>query len=144
MQLVSLYLWSKALHIIFMVTWFAGLFYLPRLFIYHTEAEDKLSRDRFLLMEKRLFAIMTIGAALTFVFGIALIFINRGLEYQMWFQLKLLLIVGLIFFHIKCWKWIEKLKNGYQSKETKFLRIFNEIPVFFLVIIVLLAILKPI
>ena len=144
MQLVSLYLWSKALHIIFMVTWFAGLFYLPRLFIYHTEAEDKLSRDRFLLMEKRLFAIMTIGAALTFVFGIALIFINRGLEYQMWFQLKLLLIVGLIFFHIKCWKWIEKLKNGYQSKETKFLRIFNEIPVFFLIIIVLLAILKPI
>ena len=144
MQLVSLYLWSKALHIIFMVTWFAGLFYLPRLFIYHTEAEDKLSRDRFLLMEKRLFAIMTIGAALTFVFGIALLFINRGLEHQMWFQLKLLLIVGLIFFHIKCWKWIEKLKNGYQSKETKFLRMFNEIPVFFLIIIVLLAILKPI
>jgi len=143
MEMASLYLWSKALHIIFMVTWFAGLFYLPRLFIYHTEAEDKLSRDRFHLMEKRLFAIMTIGAGLTFVFGVALIFINRGLEHQMWFQLKLLLIFGLTLFHLKCWKWIEKLKNGYQSNETKLLRIFNEIPVFFLVTIVLLAILKP-
>ena len=65
MQISSAYLWFKALHIAFMVTWFAGLFYLPRLFIYHAEAADDISRERFNVMERRLFIIMTIGAVLT-------------------------------------------------------------------------------
>ena len=69
MQISSAYLWFKALHIAFMVTWFAGLFYLPRLFIYHAEATDDISRERFNVMERRLFIIMTIGAALTAIFG---------------------------------------------------------------------------
>ena len=101
MQIAHLYLWSKALHIIFMVTWFAGLFYLPRLFIYHAEADDQISRNRFHIMEKRLFVIMSIGALLTLIFGLILIYINTGIEIQLWFQIKLFLILGLILFHLK-------------------------------------------
>ena len=143
MQIASLYLWSKAFHLIFMVTWFAGLFYLPRLFIYHAEADYQLSRNRFHLMEKRLFIIMTIGACLTVIFGLILIYINTGIERQIWFQMKFILIIGLIFFHLKCWYWINKLYNGFKTKNTKNLRLFNEIPVFFLLSIVILTILKP-
>jgi len=143
MQIASLYLWSKAFHLIFMVTWFAGLFYLPRLFIYHAEADDQLSRDRFHLMEKRLFIIMTIGAVLTIIFGLILIYVITGIERQVWFQMKFILIIGLIFFHLKCWCWIKKLRDGFITKNTNKLRLFNEIPVFFLISIVILAILKP-
>ena len=143
MQIAHLYLWSKALHIIFMVTWFAGLFYLPRLFIYHAEADDQISRNRFHIMEKRLFVIMSIGALLTLIFGLILIYINTGIEIQLWFQIKLFLILGLILFHLKCWKCIDKLHDGYKTKHTRNLRLFNEIPVFFLFSIIILAILKP-
>lgn len=143
MQIAALYLWSKAFHLIFMVTWFAGLFYLPRLFIYHAEADDKLSRNRFHLMEKRLFIIMTIGAILTIIFGFILIIINTGIERQIWFQIKFILIIGLIIFHLRCWYWIKKLHDGFATKNTNKLRLFNEIPVLFLISIVILAILKP-
>ena len=101
MQLSTLYLWLKALHVAFMVTWFAGLFYLPRLFIYHSEATDDISRDRFTTMERRLFIIMTIGAVLTALFGFALIFFNQALLNQGWFQAKLLLLVGMVVFILK-------------------------------------------
>ena len=143
MQIASFYLWLKAFHLIFMVTWFAGLFYLPRLFIYHAEADDQLSRDRFHLMEKRLFIIMTIGAVLTIIFGLILIYVITGIERQVWFQMKFILIIGLIFFHLKCWCWIKKLRAGFITKNTNKLRLFNEMPVFFLISIVILAILKP-
>ena len=86
MPLSALYLWLKALHIAFMVTWFAGLFYLPRLFIYHSEAADDTARSRFTVMERRLFIIMTIGAVLTALFGFALLYYNQALLAQGWFQ----------------------------------------------------------
>lgn len=143
MQMAAYYLWIKALHVAFMVTWFAGLFYLPRLFIYHAEAEDSLSRTRFTLMERRLFGIMTIGAALTLVFGLALIWLNPGLLKQAWFHAKLGLLIGLVVFHMACRTWIKKLAGGYTSSSTKNLRWFNEIPIVFLLGIIGLAILKP-
>ena len=143
MQLAAYYLWFKAIHVAFMVTWFAGLFYLPRLFIYHAEAEDELSRTRFTLMERRLFAIMTIGAGLTLVFGLLMIWLNPTLMKQGWFHAKLGLLVGLTVFHLACQRWIRKLADGYTSQNTKNLRWFNEIPVVFLLGIVGLAILKP-
>jgi len=96
MSSAALYPWLKALHVAFMVTWFAGLFYLPRLFIYHAEADDETGRARFAVMERRLYAIMTLGAALTIAFGVSLLWINRGLLEAGWFQLKLLLLAGLI------------------------------------------------
>ena len=86
MPLSTLYLWLKALHIAFMVTWFAGLFYLPRLFIYHSEAAEDTARSRFGVMERRLFIIMTIGAVLTAVFGLFLLWINPALLRLGWFQ----------------------------------------------------------
>ena len=93
MQIAGFYLSLKALHIAFMVTWFAGLFYLPRLFIYHVESTDQLSLDRFVVMERRLYIIMTIGAVLTAVFGFIMLWSNPVLLSQAWFQLKLLLLV---------------------------------------------------
>ena len=143
MQLAAYYLWFKAIHVAFMVTWFAGLFYLPRLFIYHAEAEDEPSRARFTLMERRLFAIMSIGAILTLLFGVLMIWLNPALMKQGWFHAKLGLLVGLTVFHLACQRWIRKLADGYRSRNTKNLRWFNEIPVVFLLGIVGLAILKP-
>lgn len=104
--LAPYYLILKSLHVIFMVTWFAGLFYLPRLFIYHSEAGDEPSRDRFEIMERRLFGIMTIGAALTALFGIVLLGINHALIVHGWFQLKLALLAGLAVYHYRCYLWL--------------------------------------
>jgi putative membrane protein len=137
------YLWFKALHIAFMVTWFAGLFYLPRLFIYHSEASDELSRDRFIVMERRLYIIMTMGAVLTAIFGSILLWINQALLQQGWFHAKLLLLAGMLAYHLRCLRWIARLRSGHIPDDTKWLRWFNEIPVFFLLGIVCLAVVKP-
>ena len=143
MQLASGYLWWKALHIAFMVTWFAGLFYLPRLFIYHAESSNSDDRIRFALMERRLFIIMTIGAILTAVFGFLMLVINQTLLFQYWFQVKLVLLVGMVIFHIRCRRWISVLEDRRLPKNTKWLRWFNEIPIIFLLTIICLAIIKP-
>jgi len=143
MNILSFQLWFKALHIAFMVTWFAGLFYLPRLFIYHTEAIDPLSRQRFTLMERRLFVIMTIGAIMTMVFGILLFAINPSLLSQTWFQLKLVFLTAMVIYHWHCRQWIISLESTTETQESRKLRWFNEIPVIFLLAITLLAVLKP-
>ncbi len=143
MQLSAWYLWLKAFHVAFMVTWFAGLFYLPRLFIYHTEAQDEVGRARFGIMERRLFIIMTIGAVLTALFGVALMTINRGLLAQDWFLVKLVLLAGLVIYHVRCLHWIKRLKAGSLPDNTKWLRWFNEVPTIFLLTIVGLAVAKP-
>jgi putative membrane protein len=137
------YLWLKALHIAFMVTWFAGLFYLPRLFIYHSQTEDRTSLDRFNVMERRLFAIMSIGAALTAVFGLLLLWVNSALLGQLWFQLKLGLLTAMFVYHWRCHHWISLLRENPASANTKWLRWFNEIPVIFLLGIICLAVIKP-
>jgi len=132
----------KGLHIVFMVTWFAGLFYLPRLFIYHAgEREDTAASTRFQVMETRLFAIMTIGAVLTAAFGLLLLALNPALLERPWFRLKALLLAGPVFYHYRCWLWIGRLSRG-EPAGSRWLRWYNEIPAFFLVAIVLLAVLK--
>ncbi|HZW58992.1 MAG TPA: CopD family protein [Woeseiaceae bacterium] len=143
MSSAALYPWLKALHVAFMVTWFAGLFYLPRLFIYHAEADDETGRARFAVMERRLYAIMTLGAALTIAFGVSLLWINRGLLEAGWFQLKLLLLAGLIVYHLRCRLWIGRLARAEYPAATNWLRWFNEVPVFFLLGIICLAVAKP-
>ena len=143
MQLSAGYLWIKALHIAFMVTWFAGLFYLPRLFIYHAEAGDDESRTRFNTMQRRLFVIMTIGAVLTTVFGLALLWINPALLTMGWFEVKLVLVVALVIYHLRCLQWIKRLKAGRIPTDTKWLRWFNEVPTIFLLAIIILAVVKP-
>ena len=133
----------KALHIAFMVTWFAGLFYLPRLFIYHAEAADEVSRDRFCVMERRLYGIMTIGAVMTAVFGFLLIAVNSALLAATWFKLKLAMLVLMFIYHLRCKHWMKQLAGGYTTSNTRGLRWFNEIPAAFLLIVIFLAVVKP-
>ncbi len=132
----------KTLHIIFMVTWFAGLFYLPRLYVYHAQAEDQISKDRFKIMEKKLFwGIMTPGAVLTVLFGVLLI------EYHVmsyWLKMKILLVFVLALYHVWCGVLLEKFKTDSNSHSHVWYRIFNEVPVIFLVLIVALVVYKPI
>jgi putative membrane protein len=138
-------LWIKALHVIFMVTWFAGLFYLPRLFVYHADSTDETSHARFLIMERKLFAIMTIGAVLTAVFGIWLLMDYAWAVYGKsgWLITKLLLVGGLIVFHIYCRKLMQDFRSGCATRSHVFYRWINEIPALLLVAIVLLAVVKP-
>ena len=134
-------LWYKSLHLIFMVTWFAGLFYLPRLFVYHSMAEDEISRDRFKIMERKLFwGIMTPGAILTILFGTLLI-PSYGLPD--WLKIKLFLIFLLIIYHVWCGILMYKFKAGENTHGHVWYRVFNEVPVILLVFIILLAVFKP-
>lgn len=135
-------LWLKALHIIFMVTWFAGLFYLPRLFIYHVEASDQTSLDRFVIMERRLFGIMTLGGLLMAVFGVAQIVLVPGYLSLAWMHIKLTLVALLVGYHVWCLGHMRALRDGRNTHSSRWFRIFNEVPALGLVAIVLLAVLK--
>ncbi len=139
-------LWLKGLHIVFMVTWFAGLFYLPRLFVYHAMCEDEAGRERFKVMERKLFyAITTPGAVLTTVSGVWLLIAYAWQAYQHmgWLHLKLVLVVLLIVYHVICGKLVADFKHARNRHGHVFYRWFNEVPVLFLLAIVLLAVVKP-
>ena len=137
-------LWLKALHLSFMVTWFAGLFYLPRLFVYHAMSEDQASIDRFKIMERKLFfGIMTPGLILTLVFGIWMLLPGHYLD-QLWIQIKLGLIAVLIIYHIHCGKLLLDFKHDRNTHSHVYYRWYNEIPVVFLFAIIFLAVLRPV
>ena len=139
-----MYEWIKALHIIFMVTWFAGLFYLPRLFVYHATPEHSSSFELFKVMEKRLFGIMTIGMMLTLVFGIILLFMGKGVLFSSdWFQLKLALLLLLFGYHHACFKLMVKFRRDANTHDHKWYRWFNEVPALLLILIVIFAVVKP-
>lgn len=137
--------WIKALHIIFLVTWFAGLFYLPRLFVYHTDCTDDIGHARFLVMERKLFAIMTIGAVLTAAFGIWMLAGYAWTAYQRtgWLMTKLVLVGLLIIYHISCAFVIRDFRDNRNRHTHVYYRWYNEIPALFLVVIVTLAVVKP-
>jgi putative membrane protein len=135
--------WIKAWHVIFMVTWFAGLFYLPRLFVYHASTTDGAGLERFCVMERRLFALMTIGAVLTAVFGIWLIARNPALLDAGWMLAKLALVAVLIAYHAWCWRLLQRFAAGRNPHGERWYRWFNEIPSLLLIGIVLLAVLRP-
>ncbi len=139
-------LWAKALHLIFMVTWFAGLFYLPRLFIYHSISEDEISIKRFKLMERKLFfGIMTPGAILTIIFGFLTLFASDlGAYAEMsWLHIKLSLIFVLVIYHIYCGKLLLDFKHDRNNHGRTFYRWLNEFPVLLLVVIIILAVVRP-
>ena len=138
-------LWVKGLHVIFMVTWFAGLFYLPRLFVYHADAQDSVSHDRFLVMERKLFAIMTIGAVLTAIFGLWMLvdYAWTAWSGSIWLWAKLILVAGLIAYHLYCLKIVREFRAGTARHSHVFYRWINEIPALLLIAIVLLAVVKP-
>ena len=139
-------LWYKALHLIFMVTWFSGLFYLPRLFVYHAMSDDEISIDRFKIMEKKLFyGIATPGGLLTIIFGFCLLVSNGITSYngQLWLSLKMILIAVLVLYHIYCFSLLQDFKYDRNKHTHIWYRWFNEVPVLILVGIVLLAVIKP-
>ncbi|GMR08402.1 MAG: CopD family protein [Gammaproteobacteria bacterium] len=138
-------MWLKAWHVIFMVTWFAGLFYLPRLFVYHVDCKDTEGSERFKVMERKLFIIMTIGGVLTVVFG-AWMLVDYAWETfkdSGWLKTKLLLVAGLIGFHVYCYKLLKDFRHNRNTHSHKFYRWINEIPVIALIGIILLAVVKP-
>lgn len=136
-------LWLKAFHIVFIVTWFAGLFYLPRLYVYHADTQDAVSIARFKVMERRLFAIMTLGALLAAVFGLSMIVAAPGLLDFGWLHLKLVLVVALIAYHVWCQRLLIAFRDDRNTRSAGWFRAFNEIPSLLLIAIVLLAVLKP-
>ncbi len=136
-------LWIKSLHIIAMVTWFAGLFYLPRLFVYHSMATDQIGIERFKIMERKLYVgIMTPGAVLTIVFGLWL-WLGFGITGG-WLHAKLALVAVLVAHHLWLGKLMRDLRDGRNPRRHTFYRWINEIPALpALVGIVLLVVLKP-
>ncbi|WP_422132631.1 protoporphyrinogen oxidase HemJ [Endozoicomonas sp. ALD040] len=138
-------LWVKAFHIIAMVCWFAALFYLPRLFVYHAMSEDQVSNERFKIMERKLYRGIALPSMIaTLVLGIWLLRFNPS--YYMssgWMHAKLALVVLLIGYHHMCGAFLKKFANDANTKSDKFYRIFNEVPVLLLVAIVILVVVRP-
>ncbi len=135
-------LWIKAFHIIFMVTWFAGLFYLPRLFVYHAMATDTTGSERFKVMERKLFfGIMTPGGVLTVISG-AWLWLGYGIGGG-WLHAKLALVAVLIAYHVYCGKLMMDFKHDSNRYGHVYYRWLNELPTIFLVAIVILVVVKP-
>lgn len=136
-------LWLKAFHVVFVVTWFAGLFYLPRLFIYHAAATDEISRARFVVMERRLFVMTTIGGGFTLLFGMLMIGLAPGYLLQGWLHIKLTLVLALIGYQVWCLQLMHALRDGRSGHSDRWYRYFNEVPGLLLIGIVILAVVKP-
>jgi putative membrane protein len=139
-------LWVKALHVIFMVTWFAGLFYLPRLFVYHAQATDAASLERFKIMERKLFfGIATPGGVLTTIFGLWLLF-AYGWEqnkHMKWLHIKLTCVVLLVVYHVWCAFLMRDFKHDRNKHSHVWYRWFNEFPTLLLFVIIVMVIVRP-
>ena len=138
-------LWVKALHVIFVVAWYAGLLYLPRLFVYHAQTGDEAGDERFRIMERKLFAIMTVGGVGALAFGLWLVadyawaaFASSG-----WFRVKLVLVAGLVLYHAWCGTLVADFAAGRNRHGHRFYRLVNEVPAVILVAVVILAVVKP-
>ena len=136
-------LWLKAFHIVFVVTWFAGLFYLPRLYVYHSTTHDHEGSERFKVMEKRLFSMMTIGAILTAVFGVSMIVVTPAYMEFGWLHAKLTLVIGLLIYHFWCYRLLIAFREDRNRHSQRWYRLFNEVPTLFLIAIVILVVVKP-
>jgi putative membrane protein len=136
-------LWLKALHVVFVVTWFAGLFYLPRLFVYHVAATDAPGVARFIVMERRLFFLMSLGALLAVSFGIVMIVAAPAYLAFGWMRAKLLLVALLVAYHGACLRQMRALRSRPARHSQRWYRWFNEVPGLLLLTIVILAVVKP-
>lgn len=139
------FLWFKAWHVISLVCWFAAIFYLPRLFVYHAMSADKISQERFALMESKLYrGIMTPAMIATWIFGLCMLLPNwDSYKTQVWLHIKLACVIALTVYHIACGRFRLKLIDNPNYKTHVFWRWFNEVPVFILVAVVILVIVKP-
>ena len=144
---MNIYLLFKSLHIISVISWMAGLLYLPRIFVYHVENKEKKEvTDIFEVMEKRLFSYIMLPAMIfTWIFGLILVYLN-GIEIfsQLWMQIKIVLVILLSAYNDYLGKCLVSLKNNSNARSSKFFRIINEVPTIILIFIVFLVIFKPI
>lgn len=143
-----LILWLKAFHVVAVVTWFAGLFYLPRLLVYHAQAAESPVRERFKIMERRLLVMTHIGGALTIALGMATLgawqhAVPGYFAQAHWLQLKLILVLALIVYHGLLIRLVRAFAGDACRWTPRALRIFNEIPALLLIAIVVLAVVKP-
>lgn len=140
-----LFLWLKAFHIIAVITWMAGIFYLPRLFVYHADAQDEVSRERFKIMERKLYrGIMNPSMMIAVALGIWMIVLNH--DYYMsqgWMHAKLTLAVLMIAYHVYCGRLLRVFRDDKNQRSHVFYRWFNEVPVFLLLGIVILVVVRP-
>jgi putative membrane protein len=138
--------WVRAFHIIAMVAWFSGLFYLPRLYVYHSVAQDTISLKRFQVMERRLYwGIITPAAILTIGFGFCLLTANWAYyQTQVWMHAKLFLVIFLVVYQVFCGIWMKQFQRNENTHSEKFYRIANEVPTLFLLVIVILVVVRPI
>jgi protoporphyrinogen IX oxidase len=134
-------LWVKAFHVIFVTSWFAGLFYLPRLFVNHAMVRDEATLERLCLMEHKLYKFMLPLAVLALSFGIWL-WLGFGIT-GAWLQAKLLLVAGLVVYHLYCGKLMSDFRAGNNTHSHIWYRWFNEIPVIVLLLVVILVVVKP-
>ena len=140
-----MYLWIKAFHIISVITWMAGIFYLPRLFVYHVTAKDDVSNERFKMMEDKLYRlIMTPSMIVAVGLGVWMLTIAwSGLQASLWLWIKIALVALLVIFHLSCGQMIRAFAEDRQLRTERFFRIYNELPVLVLVPVVILAVVKP-
>ena len=140
-----MYEWLKVVHLLAVISWMAGLFYLPRLFVYHVQAlneGDTRGSERFKIMERKLFnGIMTPGAVLSIVFGLWL-WLGYGIS-GAWLHAKLTLVLLLVAYHALCWKHLRAFRDDRNTHSDRYFRIINELPVFLLFGIVIFVVVKP-
>lgn len=138
-------LWIKSFHIIFMVSWFAGLFYLPRLFVYHAMTDDEAGNERFKIMERKLYRFVTPFMILTVAFGLWLLYDYawQAFSGMLWLHIKLLLVAVLIGYHFYCGHLVKVFANDESRRSHVWFRWFNELPVILLFAIVILVMVKP-
>ena len=140
-----MYKWVLAFHIIAVICWFAALFYLPRLFVYHAMSDDDISIERFKLMQRKLYrGIANPAMIATIILGLWLVSMaTEAYLNQTWFQLKAVLVLLLVGYHYMCLSHMKKLAEDRSNKSHVYFRLFNEVPVFFLIAIVILVIVQP-
>lgn len=138
-------LWIKSFHLVFVVTWFSGLFYLPRLFVYHAMSDDQISLDRFKVMERKLyFGITTPSGVLATLLGLWMLMLQPHYYFsQGWMHAKLALIVVLWGYHVLCYRYLKAFKTETNTRSHVFYRWFNEFPVLLLIAIIVLVVVRP-
>ena len=141
-------LWLKAFHVVSVISWFAALLYLPRLFVYHAQIQgatidDPAGNARFKIMERKLFKLMTLAAVMAVSFGVSMLAVAPDYLMMRWLHLKLLLVLCLIGYHGACFALVQQFAADRNSRSERWYRVFNEIPALLLIGIVILVVVKP-
>ena len=143
---MNLYLLFKSLHLIAVISWMAGLLYLPRIFVYHSDAEDDSQKKVFKIMERKLYNyIMMPAMLLSWLFGVLLLHsLGFGIFSELWMQIKIVAVIVLTYYHFTLGKYLSDFAVNKNQKTSKFFRIYNEIPTIILIVVIFVAIFKPI